>query len=265
MGETDKEISMKSIYFFIAFTFFFASCSRNLLYVNNLELPEDKMQTHVDSYKLQPYDYLYISIKSSNQKINDFFSDFVAPSNVSQSANNTNSSQFYLTGFMVNDSGYIYVPWIGTFKVEGLTVNQVRNLIEQKARKIVSDALVKVKLVSFRVYFLGEINNTQTIFYQDKVNVFEAIASVGGIPPSGDKKNVYLLRRQDSSYVSYHLDLTDKNIFSSPQFYLQPDDIIYVKPRKGQLFRLTMQDYTFVISLFTTTLSVVTIILTLTK
>ena len=79
----------------------------------------------------------------------------------------------------------------------------------------------------------GEVGNTgtQTIF-KERVNVFEAIANSGDIMDTGDKKDVLIIRQFPQGQKIFHLDLTDASIMNSPYYYIQPNDMIYVKPLK---------------------------------
>ena len=66
--------------------------------------------------------------------------------------------------------------------------------------------------------------------FTERVNIFEAIANVGEIPLTGDKKDVLIIRQYPQGQKIHHLDLTDIKVMNSPYYYIQPNDIIYVKP-----------------------------------
>ncbi len=253
----------KSFVLFLLSILFFSSCSRNLLYLSDLPLDKITKIPRADTnYRLKPYDYLQITITTPDEKLNKLFQAYFHAQRAQ--INQGQYSSYYLTGIMVNDSGYIALPFIDTIRAQGKTVNQVQDIIQQKVNAMVKDAMVRVKLISFEVFFIGEINGSQ-LFYKDKVNILEAISQAGGIPYSGDKKHVFVIRPQDSTYQIYTLDLTSKNILKNRDFILQPGDIIYIRPRKTQIFRMQVQDYYFLVSLFSTTVSLITLILTLKK
>jgi polysaccharide export outer membrane protein len=90
-----------------------------------------------------------------------------------------------------------------------------------------------VKLTGLRYTTNGEIGNTGTkILYQERANIFQAIANAGDIPDTGDRKDVLIIRQYPQGQKIHHLDLTDANVMQSPYYYIQPNDMIYVKPLK---------------------------------
>jgi polysaccharide export outer membrane protein len=255
-----KIISKYHLILTILISITLTSCSKKLLYLGDLQLPNDTLKTNYQPYKLKPYDYLYITIKTTDQNVNQLFSEFMQQQNISNNLNN--KSNYYLTGYMVNDSGYVFLPIFGSFYAKGKTVEQFQTELQQAINKILTDAVVKVKLISYEVYFIGEVN-TKVTFYKDKVNILEALAEIGGAPYSADKKDVIVLRKTDSAYVAIPIDLTSKNILENKTFYLQPEDIVYIKPRKSRIMQIQIQDYFIFVSLVSSVLSLSSFIITL--
>ncbi len=253
----------KYIIIFVLFGILLTSCSKNLLYLSDLDYK--KIEQFVPDYtphRLQPYDYLDITINSPDEKINQLFSTYTQ--NQSRIQMQDPSQYYFFSGYMVNDSGYIYIPLLGSFNVLHKTVDQARQMIQKRLDSIITGAYVKVKLISFQVFFIGEINASKT-FYKDRVNILEALAEIGGLPYSADKRHVYVLRRKDTTYQTFTLNLTSKHIIENKNFFLQPYDIIYIRPRGSQIFRIQTQDYYIIVSLITTTASIVSLILSLKK
>ena len=239
----------------------FSSCSKNLLYLSDLDIENiEHFVPNPQSYKLQPYDYLDIRITTTDEKLNQLFN--LSTQNRYRFQPSVNGQFYFLSGYMVNDSGYVIVPIIGDFKAEGKTVEQFENIVQKRVDSLLNGAYVKVKLISFQVFFVGEVNRSIT-FYKDRVNILEAISEIGGLPYSADKKHVYVLRRQDSTLETFTLDLTTKHILENQNFFLEPYDIVYVRPRRAQVFRLQTQDYYIVVSLITTTASIISLLLSL--
>src|SRR5690606_4780648 len=104
---------------------------------------------------------------------------------------------------------------------------------------------------------------TQVLF-QERVNVFQAIANVGEITMTGDRKDVLIIRQYPQGQQIHHLDLTNVNVMNSPYYYIQPNDMIYVKPLKqktwgtGTTGRETLTAIVSVVSLLTTTILLIT-------
>jgi len=110
-------------------------------------------------------------------------------------------------------------------------------MIEQKLLdeqfKETANIFVTVKLAGLRYTATGEIGNPGTItLFKERVNIFEAIANAGEIPLTGNRKEVMIIRQYPQGQKIHSLDLTDVNVMKSPYYYIQPNDMIYVKPLK---------------------------------
>jgi polysaccharide biosynthesis/export protein len=244
----------------------FSSCY-NTRYINkSYEIPvhvieEYKLQS--SDYKLQPYDYLYVSVKSTNTEINELYESI---SSTFSGNNSNNGANFFLTGYLISDSGYVFIPTLGEVMVKGKTIEEARGIIGNKFDEILTDAVVNVRLTSFNVTFLGEVTKTGHIpFYREKVNILEGIGSVGGITNFGNMRKVKIIRHQDSVMQVYEIDLSNKNLISQKNFFLHPNDIVYVPPRRIKDISTFVRDYSTFITLFTSTVTTTLLIIQLTK
>ena len=245
--------------------FLFSSCTRHIKYIQIDGEKKGEAQTEFSNqppdYKIQPYDYLYVTIRTTNKDVNELFNTISTSYNSNQGGGN--AQNFYFTGYMINDSGYVHIPLLGVFFVKDKTISDIREILTARTAEILKDAVVNVRLTSFRVTFLGEIGNGTTTFYQEKLNILEAVAAMGGINDYGDKTNILVVRKQDTTYHTYRVDLTDRYLLEKEEFYLQPNDIVYVEPIKSKIFRQALADYSMFIGLFTSTASIVSTILIL--
>ena len=65
------------------------------------------------------------------------------------------------------------------------------------------------------------------------INIFEALAQAGDLTIYGVRDRVKLIREEYNGQKNvYTLNLNDVNIISSPYYYLQQNDIVYVEPNK---------------------------------
>lgn len=243
------------------------SCTqRSLRYI------QDKKQDRLDTvteysnqppdYLIQPYDVLYITVTTTNQEVNSLFSE-----NISSSFGGSSNGQdqnMYFTGYTVADTGWIKVPLLGDFNVKGKTIDDIELLVNDRVKEMLIDAIVKVKLISFRVYFIGIINTTQT-FYQKHVTILEAVAGIGGISDYGDKRRVMIIRKTETGYKVFRINLTERKLLESDDLYLQPNDMVYVEPVRLRSIQLAFADYSTAISLITTTMSSISTILLILK
>jgi polysaccharide export outer membrane protein len=127
--------------------------------------------------------------------------------------------------------------------------------------KAAANIFITVKLSGLRFTAMGEVGSPGSrVLFQERVNIYEAIANVGEIPVTGDRKDVLIIRQYPQGQQIHHLDLTDVSVMSSPYYYIQPNDMIYVKPVKqktwgtGTTGRDTLTAVVGVISLISTLL-----------
>jgi len=254
-----KKKIMKKYLFFIITIIMFTSCTRRgMRYIQDKKEFKHEDQTEFSNqppeYKLQSYDVLYLKVTTTNQEVNKLFAE-----NVSSSYNSLsqNASDSYFTGIIITDTGYIKVPLLGDFNVKGKTVSEVDKLISDRVDELLIDAIIKVKLISFKVYFIGDVN-TITTFYQENVNILQAIASIGGLTDYADKRRIMILRQTETGYKLFRINVNKRSIIGTEDFYLFPNDIVYVEPLRSQKYILAIQDYSQILSIITTITSTVT-------
>lgn len=212
------------------------------------------------NYQIQPGDVLYFSIYSSLSDVEHVFYF----SNQSANTVSGGTENMYLTQYVVSDSGTIRIPVIGSVFVAGSTINEVQLVIEKEARKYVSDAIVRVKMASFTVTFLGEFTRPGKItFYKDHVNLLDALGEAGEVTFGGNKENIRIMRQTPQGIYTYRINLNDKNLLTSNKFYLQPNDIVYAEPLPRKVLRTNITDYSMIISTISSTIAIVALFISL--
>ena len=237
-------------------------CTRlkDITYVRDVgKSANDSLYTNSFSdYKIQVADILYVRISCMDESINALFDQGTQSNTTNSSAS---SSSFYLTGNSVDVQGNITVPIIGKIPVVGQTVSEIESNLSKLSAKYITDARVQVKLVSFKISFLGEIGHKGQInIYSDRANIFEVLSLAGDINYNGNRHNVLIMRTTKQGTEVHRIDVTDKNILSSKMFFLQPNDIVYVEPIKSTGIKLMIADYSTLISILTLTISTIFLI-----
>ena len=120
-------------------------------------------------------------------------------------------------------------------------MDEVQKLIQTEISKYLIDAIVLVKLVSFKVTVLGDVRRAGTYYiYNNQATIFEALGLAGDLTATANRKNVKLVRQiENSSYVIL-LDLTDPKILESPYYFMLPNDVIYVEIARAQTARTNL-------------------------
>ena len=205
---------------------------KDTLYMQNKKTALDSTQMLVEKqkpYRIQIYDILSIIVKALDQD-NVQIINPIGEGNLNASS----SERAYFDGFTVDLHGEIRIPTLGKVNVLGYTTEEIEQMIEKKLLdeqfKATANIFVTVKLTGFRFTTMGEIGAGTKTLYQERVNIFEAIANSGDIPVTGNKKDVLIIRQYPHGQKIHHLDLTDVNVMQSPYYYIQPNDMIYVKP-----------------------------------
>ena len=165
-------------------------------------------------------------------------------------------------GYLVDINGDIVFPILGKLRVEGLTRNQLTNLIKSKLidQQLLKDPLVLVEFLNFKFSVLGEVGHVGTFNVSgDRITIFEAIAMAGDLKETSKIDRVAIIREYGNKRRIMHLDLRSKDVFLSPGYYLQQNDIIYVEPNS---FKTDIQSQRK-LSYWTMALSTVTTLTTL--
>lgn len=134
--------------------------------------------------------------------------------------------------YLVNAEGYINFPVLGEILVKGKTHQELRRDLELRLKEYLTDPLVSLSLKNFNISVLGEVKSPgQKSSVTQKINVFQALALAGDMNEYGDRTRVKLIRsREGAADEVINLNLADRAITSSPYYYLQQNDILYVEP-----------------------------------
>ena len=195
-------------------------------------------------YKIQPGDQLYIQVFSVDPKTSRLF-------NTDMPMHYTNTTK-EVNSYKVDDQGYVHFSFIDRVKVQGMSVGEARDLLQETVNEYFKEATVVVKLVYYRVSVLGEVNNPGSFMVDDKqINVLQAVSEAGGINTFGNRQEVVLVRQTNNGSKMYYLDLTDNAVLKSDQFYLMPNDVLYVKPLRSKNLVFEKIPYSLIMSTIT--------------
>ena len=206
-----------------------ASCksATNIAYMQNMPTNVAVAIQEEHLIKLQPGDRLNIMVHSRDE-------DLVRIFNINNTGSGSNSGMQIKSYYTVDAQGNIDFPTLGLIPVQGKTRQEVSNEIKYRllSGSLVRDAVVTVEYADMGFYALGEVGKKGRIeFTRDKLNILEAISEAGDLTIDGRRENVTVLRTEDGVQTPYRIDLTDaRSIYSSPAFYIQQNDIVYVEP-----------------------------------
>lgn len=166
--------------------------------------------------------------------------------------------------YLVDKEGYINFPVIGKIKVDGLTKQELSSLLQDKISKYVKDPLVNVQITNFKVMVMGEVTRPGGLSVKnDRITILDAIGYSGDLTINADRKNILVIRDNNGQKEFGRLDITQPDIFASPYFYLQQNDVVYVEPNVAkQKNARYSQAQQYNITVFSSILSAVSVITT---
>ncbi len=181
--------------------------------------------------QIQPDDELQIIVSSANPEATlNYNLPFVNPA--SRDKFTMSSTPRYQT-YIVNTKGDIDFPVLGTLHVAGLTTEQLKEELVAKISRDVKDPIVSVSLINFTVVVAGEVENPQTLqVNRNRMTVLDALAAAGDLTEYGERSNVLIIREENGERKFAHLDLNSSETLTSPYYYLQQNDYVYVAPNK---------------------------------
>ena len=184
---------------------------------------------------VQPEDLLRITVSSLNPEAAVPFNQSQEDSQQRNQNGLGGGSSLQLeltTGYFVDDAGYIDFPVLGSLDVAGLTLSEIKEMIAGRlADGYLKDPVVNVRFLNFKVTILGEVNIPGLLRLSNKrVTLLEAFGMAGDLTDYANRTNVLIMREDNGERTFARLNLQNEDIFSSPYFYLEQNDVIYVEP-----------------------------------
>jgi polysaccharide export outer membrane protein len=219
-------------------------------------------------YKVQPGDNLYIRVSSMDKNFSEFFNLTNSGSIGSYGSGNNSSGNpgIYLNGFNVSDEGTIDFPYAGKIYVKDLTIDEIQQKIQTIIGEYQKETIVYVKLGLFNLTILGEVARPgQYQVYQSDINLFQALALAGNATDFANKKNVKIIHQTTEGSQIVRVNMNDADVLENPQYYLKPNDIIYVEPMGIKRYGFTTMPYSTIFSAASLLVTVLTFLLVTAK
>ena len=257
--------TIKSFVFFALVSVLATSCvtQKQMTYLRTVEPDSaksiNKTFHSVSEIVIKPGDMLTIYISALDKEA-------IAPYNLPAVAftdlNNTSLTTVgQLQSYRVDDEGDIELPVLGKIHVEGLKRDEVADEIKNVLAAQVVDPLVQVNMVGAKVSIMGEVTRPgQVAITNGRLTLLDALAAAGDLTPYGRRDNVLVTREQDGKLEFARINLTSDELFASPFYYLQQNDVVYVSPNKVRVINST--NASLWLSMVSTVASAATVIVT---
>ncbi|MGM1056647.1 MAG: polysaccharide biosynthesis/export family protein [Bacteroidota bacterium] len=171
-------------------------------------------------------DILHVKVSSLNEEV-------VAPFQMTtgrQSQGGGGQQNPSLMGYMVDVDGNIQFPVLGKVPAAGISRSELEAYLTEEIKTYVTDPVVAVRLLNFRVIVLGETGQSVVQVENERISMPELLASVGGINYDGLRDNILVIREVDGVKSIGRVNMTTADVFSNPFYYLKQNDIVYVEP-----------------------------------
>jgi polysaccharide export outer membrane protein len=138
--------------------------------------------------------------------------------------------------YLIAKDGTIVFPQLGTIRLAGLTRLQAIALFQEKLRPFLQDSVVTIELLNFKITVVGEVKTPGTFpVKSERITVIEALGLAGDMTLWGTRENVLVIRESEAGKSFTRVDITAADLFQSPVYYLEQNDVVYVEPNKPKI------------------------------
>lgn len=212
---------------FIIITLFSCGSKKDVVYFQTAKDFETIVDTNTFTPKLKVNDIISVYVST-------FDLEAVEPFNLKKGQTNSGGLQYI--DYLIDIDGNIDYPVLGKIKLIGLSVEQAKELLKQKLSDYLKDPIVNIRILNFRIAVLGEVNRPG--MYQvsgERITLLEAIALAGDLKIKARRENILVVRDFNGTKTYTRIDLTNKELFNSPVYFLTQNDVVYVQPNKSAI------------------------------
>ncbi|AQX08222.1 polysaccharide biosynthesis/export family protein [Elizabethkingia ursingii] len=216
------------------------SCvSRKIVYVQDMIPDTEYPVAEAPAIRMQKNDRLSIQVSAKSLELAAPFNTVAGTykvgndGSVSTGIDQSSNAQ----GYLIDREGNIAFPVLGNLHVEGLTLEEVRDLIRNRLinDRLINEPIVKVEILNFKVSITGAIGNRVIDVPDGKMTLLEAITKAGGININAAPDKITVIREEDGMRRKIVTNIQSQEIFNSPAYYLRQNDIVYIEPRTTEV------------------------------
>lgn len=211
------------------------STSKNITYFQDLRPGESELTLAAPvEIKIQPKDKLSILVNSQDPRLTNLFNLPIFTQQIGQEGN-TGSSRG-VSGYTVDTDGNIDFPVLGQLQIAGMTREEVAAYIkkELQSHDLIKDPVVIVEYMNLSISVMGEVNRPGRYnIEKDELTILDALSQAGDLTIFGKREKVLVLRKENGKQRVYGINLcSGEHLYTSPVYYLQQNDVVYVEPNE---------------------------------
>lgn len=212
------------------------SCvSKKVVYLQDMQPDSEYPIAEAPALRLQKNDRISIQVSAKSLELAAPFNTLAGTYKVGVDGNVTTGvdQSSNAQGYLIDREGNIAFPVLGNLHVEGLTLEEVRDLIRNRLinDRLINEPIVKVEILNFKVSITGAIGNRVIDVPDGKMTLLEAITKAGGININAAPDKITVIREEDGMRRKIVTNIQSQEIFNSPAYYLRQNDIVYIEPR----------------------------------
>ena len=225
---------------------------RKLMYLNDM-MPGEQYDVNLESATvIHSNDRLDIKVSCKNPELAVPFNAQMGSYQISADGSVNSAGVDVTAGYRVDADGNIVFPVLGKINVGGKTLKEVSETIETMIEEgsYIKSPEVTIEFLNFKYTVLGAVNGKGTYTVDgDKVTIIEAIAKAGDLAKNARLDRIAVIRMVDGKQEIFYNDIRTAEIFKSPTYFLQQNDIVYVEPKHKERNERAWQTATFIVSL----------------
>jgi polysaccharide biosynthesis/export protein len=217
--------------------FLIASCASSKKVVLFNELNQASIKSQLENLEpiIQKNDLLSITVSSNSPEAAVIFN---SPNSAGIQSSTTAGNTASVSGYLVNQDGYIEFPVLGNIKAVGLSKKQLKDNITKGLvdGKLLLDPIVNIRYLNYKITVIGEVGRPNVINVpNEKISLLEALGLAGDLTVYSRRDNVLVIREIDGTKTFQRINLNTNELFTSPYYYLKSNDIVYVETNKNKV------------------------------
>lgn len=233
----NKNIALCALFLLTLGTIVLSSCgsSKKVVYFQDLKPGETEITLPpVQAITVQPEDKISIIVNSRDPQLTNLFNLPYVSKQLGSTSQFGNGNNQGISGYTVDAGGYIDFPVLGKVHVAGLKREEIAEHIKNElvTKNLVKDPVVTVEFMNLCVSVMGEVNNPgRFAIDRDRITILDALSMAGDLTIYGNRQKVLVLRQENGQQRVYGVNLTSgEHVYTSPAYYLQQNDVVYVEP-----------------------------------
>lgn len=206
-----------------------------LVYFQENENTDNFFKSQSYTPVFQPDDLISILVMSENPEDAEPFNLPVSFTSLSKSNNGYYNGIPSSGGYLIDSIGNVSLPIVGVVKLGGLNRMEATEIILLKLKDYLAKPAIQISILNFKITVLGDVRSAGTFkIPNERITILEALGLAGDLNITGNRKNILVIRNEEGKEKNYRVDLTSDDLFTSPVYHLNQNDVVYIEPNQSK-------------------------------